>query len=67
MYFEENIQDFYDEHEGLVFFFGFGIALGLLVSFQITFAGIITPFILISLVYPKFFDRLLLFFEVGND
>ena len=67
MYFDENIQDFYDEHEGLVFFFGFGIALGLLVSFQITFAGIITPFILISLVYPKFFDRLLLFFEVGND
>ena len=45
-------------------FFAFGIAVCLLISFQISFACIITIFILISLVYPKFFDRLLLFFEI---
>ena len=66
-YFDRNISDFNIEHEGKVFFFGFGIALGLLLAFQISFTSIITPFILISFVYPKFFDRMLVFFEVGND
>jgi hypothetical protein len=66
-YIDINIGYFYDNHEGTVLFFGFGIALGLLLAFQISFACIITPFILISLVYPKFFDKMLVFFEVGDD
>ena len=66
-YFNRNISDFMIDHEGTVFFFGFGIAFGLLIAFQISFACIITPFILFSLLYHKFFDRIFLFFEVGND
>ena len=66
-YFDRNISDFMIDHECTVFFFGFGIAFGLLVAFQITFACIITPFILISLFHHKFFDKILLFFEVGDD
>ena len=66
-YFNRNISDFMIDHEGTVFFFGFGIAFGLLIAFQISFDCIITPFILFSLLYHKFFDRILLFFEVGND
>ena len=66
-YFDRNISNFILHHECTVFFFAFGIAFGLLVAFQITFACIITPFILISLFHHKFFDRILLFFEVGDD
>ena len=45
----------------------FGISLGVFCAFQISFTCLLTPFILISFIYPKFFDKLLLFFEVGND
>ena len=38
----------------------------LFVPFQISFTCIITPFILISLIYHKFFDRLLIFFGIGK-
>ena len=53
--------------DGFPMFFSFFIALGILVAFQIIFASIITPFILISFIYPRFFNKVLLFFEVGND
>ena len=45
----------------------FGISLGVFCAFQIPFTCLLTPFILISLICPKFFNKLLLFFEVGND
>ena len=45
----------------------FFIALNMLIIFQISFTSLITPFILISFFYPGFFDKILLFFEVGDD
>ena len=67
-YFEEEISEYDCENCSELFFplnfFAFVIGVCLLISFQISFACIITPFIIISLVYPKFFDRLLLFFEI---
>ena len=42
------------------------IGLCLFITFQIPFSALITPFILISLIYHKFFDKLLLFFGIGE-
>ena len=36
------------------------------IPFQILFAGIISPFILISIIYHKFFEKLLLCFAIGE-
>ena len=44
-----------------------GTGLSLFVCFQIIFTCTVAPFILISLFYHKFFDRLLLFYGVGDD
>jgi hypothetical protein len=44
-----------------------GTGLALFVCFQIIFTCTVAPFILISLFYHKFFDRLLLFYGVGDD
>ena len=63
-YFDDKLPELGD---GFPMFFSFFIALGILVAFQIIFASIITPFILISFIYPRFFNKVLLFFEVGND
>ena len=44
------------------------IGLVLLVPFQILFTCTVTPFILISLIYHKFFGVLLMFYGMGlND
>ena len=45
---------------------GFLIALCLLVCFQILFACLVTPFVLIALVYPNFLDIILVFLNIGN-
>ena len=42
------------------------IGLILFISFQIVFTTILTPFILIALIYHKFFDRILMFFSIGE-
>ena len=44
-----------------------GIGLCLFVSFQLLFTCTVAPFILISLVYHKFFDRLLIFYGIGEN
>ena len=48
------------------YFFGFFIVLGLTVCFQIIFTCLITPFILIAIFYPYFFDNILTFFNIGD-
>ena len=42
------------------------LVLVLLVPFQLFFTCTVTPFILISLVYHKFFDILLMFYGIGS-
>ena len=59
-----NIPHLGDSFAGIISLF---IAFNALIAFQIPFTCLITPFILISFIYPKFFDRILLFFEVGDD
>ena len=56
----ESIEDFFIVMSCL-------IGLPLFVSYQIIFACTVAPFILISLVYHKFFDRLLLFYGIGEN
>ena len=41
--------------------------LCLFVSFQLLFTCTVAPFILISLVYHRFFDRLLIFYGIGEN
>ena len=53
--------------EGFKMFFSIFIAVNMLLAFQITFASLMTPFMLISFIYHGFFDKILLFFDVGND
>ena len=66
-YYEINI-DTADDCKGVVFLcFLFFDSIFLNAVFIIPFTSLITPFIIASFIYPKFFDRLLLFFEVGND
>jgi hypothetical protein len=45
---------------------GFFIALGLFVCFQIIFTCLITPFILIALVHPYFFDNIMSCLNIGD-
>ena len=47
--------------------FYFFIAMNMFISFQIIFSSLMMPLILISIIYPKFFDKILLFFEIGDD
>ena len=51
---------------GYLIIISLGMGFVLLVPFQIAFACLISPFILISIFYHKFFDKLLLFFEIGG-
>ena len=44
---------------------GFFMALCLYICFQILFFCIITPFILVSLIYPYFIDNILLFLDMN--
>ena len=48
----------------IVLTFGFGLVLS--VPYQIALTSILTPFILISFIYHKFFERLLMFFALGE-
>ena len=57
-------QDIFD-NLGVVFP-SIGIGFTLFVSFEITFTCLITPFVLIAFIYPKFFERLTMFFGIGN-
>ena len=64
IYFENKLPEL---GEDIPMFFSCFTALAMLVAFQIIFASIMTPFMLISFVYPRFFNKVLFFFEVGND
>jgi hypothetical protein len=44
---------------------GFFIALNLFVSFQILFTLIITPFMLVAIVYPYFIDNIFIFLDIN--
>ena len=46
--------------------FNFLIGFVLSIPYQIALTGILTPFILIALVYHKFFDKILMFFALGD-
>ena len=65
VYFDEKIKIINISNGGF-FFILFGISLGVFCAFQIPFTCLLTPFILISFICPKFFNKLLLFFEVGD-
>ena len=52
--------------EFIYYYCGVFIALGLFISFQIIFFCLITPFMLIALVYPYFFDNILSFLNIGE-
>ena len=65
VYFDEKIKIINISNGGF-FFILFGISLGVFCAFQIPFTCLLTPFILISFICPKFFNKLLLFFEVGE-
>ena len=43
-----------------------GIGLCLLLIFQFTFMCIMTPFMIASFIYHPFFDRVVMFFGIGN-
>ena len=62
--FENN---YYGDCITLIYILSALIGLGLFVSFQISFSTLISPFILISLIYHKFFNHLLLFFGIGDN
>ena len=62
--FENN---YYGDCRTLIYILSSLIGLGLFVSFQISFSTLISPFILISLIYHKFFNHLLLFFGIGDN
>ena len=47
--------------------FGMGISLSLFVAFQIIFTCWLTPFIIIAIFYPKFFERIGMFFAMGQS
>ena len=46
---------------------GVGISITLFIAFEILFTCCITPFIIISLFYPPFFERITLFFAIGES
>ena len=52
--------------ESPYYFIGFFIALFLLICFHILFTCLITPFILIAIVYPYFSSNIANFFNIGE-
>ena len=66
-YLNRNIHTDLDFAECFFVLLSGGIGIALLIPFQITFTCILTPFILISLLYHRFFDRILVFFGIGED
>ena len=59
-------EGFLYRHEMTIYVMGFLIVICLFVCFQILFSCLITPFILISLIYPNYLDMILLFFNIGH-
>ena len=45
----------------------FLIAFCLMIPFQIIFTCTVAPFMLIALFYNKFFERLLIFYGIGDN
>ena len=65
-YFERELSDLSEDTEDFLVIINVATFIILSIPFQILFTCILTPFILISLVYHKFFDRLLMFFGIGE-
>ena len=66
LYAEKNLKKLIQNSERLFFLILFLIGLCLCVCFQILFACTLTPFILIAFVNHKFFERILIFYGVGE-
>ena len=66
-YFERELLDLSGGTEDFLVIINVAIGIILLIPFQISFTCILTPFIFISFVYHKFFDRLLMFFGIGDS
>ena len=57
----------FDSFKRTIFkFFGFIMAFLLFICYQVLFTCIITPFILISMIYPFFVYKIKMFFSIGN-
>ena len=66
LYAEKNLKKLIQNSERLFFLILFLIGLCLCVCFQILFACTLTPFILIAFVNHKFFERILIFYGIGE-
>lgn len=56
----------YSKAKCVYLFFGFLIAFCSFICYEIIFTALITPFILLSLIYPFFIYRIKMFFTIGN-
>ena len=56
----------YSSSRNIYLFFGYLIAFCSFICYEALFTTLITPFILISLVYPFFVYRIKMFFTIGN-
>ena len=66
-YLEKNLKIEKESNETIFIVMTVLIGLTLLVVYQITFSCIMAPFILIAFIYHRFFDRILLFFGIGEN
>ena len=55
----------FDWSEKLFYVFGFAIVISLFVCYQIIFTCLLTPFILLAIVYPPFLDNIASFFNIN--
>ena len=65
IYFDRHIR-LQDCTEIIFISIGIFIALSLFTCFQILFICLITPFMIISLFYPYYFDKILMFLNIGE-
>ena len=56
----------YNSFRKVYIFFGMIISFCLFICYQILFTALITPFILICMVYPFFIYKIKMFFTIGN-
>ena len=54
-------------YENLFFILCIFTGISLFISFQLLFTCTVAPFIIISLIHHKFFDRLLIFYGIGEN
>ena len=66
-YLEKNLKIEKESNETIFIVMTVLIGLTLLVVYQITFSCIMAPFILIAFIYHRFFDRILVFFGIGEN